>query len=185
MFNHPRKDDAWMQTFSGGIFYPLDPRAEDVHIVDIAHALSMICRYGGHTDYFYSVAGHSVYMSEQVSDPAKPYALFHDASEAYVQDLISPIKRCVTGYKEAENEVARVILEAIGLPEPSEAILEEVHIADIRMLQTERRDLKKEPPLPYAAKAYEPYEAKVPALGPIIMKQMFIKRAEVLGVEYR
>ena len=185
MFNRARKDDPWMQTYSGGVFYILEPRAEDVHLVDIAHALSMLCRYSGHTDYFYSVGEHSIYMSHRVSPEAAPYALVHDASEAYVQDLISPIKRNVTGYKEIEDRVAAVIVTALGLPTPSEEILEEVHIADVRMLQTERRDLLKEPMIPYAAREYEPFKETVHAWPPAIVKREFLARAAELGVEYR
>lgn len=58
----PRTGD-WMQTFLGKQFWPLDPRARDIHIVDVAHSLAMQCRYGGHSDWFYSVAEHSVRAS--------------------------------------------------------------------------------------------------------------------------
>ena len=54
---------SWMQTFTGRQFFPLDPHPNDVDPVDIAHALSLICRYGGHTRRFYSVAEHCVLLS--------------------------------------------------------------------------------------------------------------------------
>ena len=60
-----RKGD-WMQTYTGRQFWPIDPRANEVHIEDIAHALSMMCRYNGHCRTFYSVAEHSVLVSQHV-----------------------------------------------------------------------------------------------------------------------
>jgi hypothetical protein len=59
-------DAQWLQTNSGGRFYPFNPRVEDVNIADIAHALSLLCRYGGHVDRFYSVAEHCVLMADWV-----------------------------------------------------------------------------------------------------------------------
>ena len=83
----------YMHTFSGGKYYPLDPRAEEVKIEDIAHALSMKCRYGGHCKEFYSVAEHSVYCSMFGPGDDALERLLHDASEAYNGDLIRPLKR--------------------------------------------------------------------------------------------
>ena len=54
---------AWIETYSGKRFYILDPRPQDVDIVDIAHALSLLTRFTGHTREFYSVAQHSVLVS--------------------------------------------------------------------------------------------------------------------------
>lgn len=83
----------WMQTFSGRQFWPCDPRADEVCIEDIAHALSMQCRFAGHVRKFYSVAEHCVRASWIVPDRFKLAALLHDAAEAYVVDLPRPIKR--------------------------------------------------------------------------------------------
>lgn len=177
--------DAWMQTYTGEVFHILNPLHTEVSLQDIAHALGMICRFGGHVDYFYSVAEHCVFMSHRVSKEVAPYALIHDATEAYVQDLISPIKRNVDGYKEIESRVEDAILCALGLPFPSKDISEEVHIADGRMLSTERRDLMKEPPQPRAADGFPPFDEKLNAWGPAVAKQMYLTRARELGIEYR
>lgn len=74
-------DSTWIQTFTGRQFWPLDPRAEDVDIRDIAHALSMKCRYNGHCREFYSIADHSCRVAEvihnadsvDVSPSGQPY----------------------------------------------------------------------------------------------------------------
>lgn len=129
----------WMQTFTGRRFYPLSPRAEDVDPVDIAHALSLLCRYGGHVDRFYSVAEHCVLMSEAVAPEHALWALLHDATEAYVVDVPRPLKRNLPGYKDIESVVMAAIVERFGLP--SVFMPDEVHNADNRILLTERNAL--------------------------------------------
>lgn len=66
---------------------------EAIHIEDISHALSMVCRFGGHIPRHYSVAEHSLLVAELVPDEYKLAALLHDASEAYVGDMVAPLKR--------------------------------------------------------------------------------------------
>jgi hypothetical protein len=103
-----RKGD-WKQTVSGRQFWPLDPRPNEVFIEDIAHALAMQCRFGGHCLRFYSVAEHSVLLSRSAEPSLKLWALMHDAAEAYVIDVPRPLKRSLPGYKEAEDAVMRAI----------------------------------------------------------------------------
>ena len=74
----------WMQTFTGGRFYPSDPRYEDIHIEDIAHGLSMTCRFGGQCDHFYSVAEHSWHVAMLCPQRDRLAGLMHDASEASI-----------------------------------------------------------------------------------------------------
>lgn len=108
----------WMQTATGKQFWPLDPRADEVDIVDIAHALAHICRYGGHCTRFYSVAEHSVYVSQALPPELRMHGLLHDASEAYLGDVIRPLKRFIPGYHEFEAKVMRVVCEHFGLQYP-------------------------------------------------------------------
>lgn len=128
----------WMQTNSGRRFYPLDPRPADVDREDIAHALSLLCRYGGHVDRFYSVAEHSILMSNAVEPEHALAALLHDATEAYVVDVPRPLKRVLDGYREIEQRVWYAIAVRYGLdltlPGP-------VKVADNRILLTERAAL--------------------------------------------
>src|SRR5689334_2642685 len=95
----------WMQTFTGRRFYPLSPRPGEIDPADIAHALSLLCRYGGHVDRFYSVAEHCVLMSQAVAPEDALAALLHDATEAYVVDVPRPLKRQLAGYREIEEQV--------------------------------------------------------------------------------
>jgi hypothetical protein len=97
-----RKGD-WICTNSGVHYYPLDPRAHEVRITDIAYALSKLCRYGGHCSDFYSVAEHSVLASYLVPARLALSALLHDAAEAYLVDLPRPIKRHIVLYQQIEH----------------------------------------------------------------------------------
>ena len=105
----------WMQSYSGGVFYPLDPRPEDIKLRDIAHALSNLCRFGGHCVSFYSVAEHSVHVSRVVPKEDALWGLLHDATEAYLVDVPRPIKKYLGGYVEAEARLEAAIKAKFGL----------------------------------------------------------------------
>lgn len=120
----------WIQTYTGQKFYPMTATGT-IDIVDIAHALSMICRYTGHVNRFYSVAEHSVIMASYFvamnCNLAARYALLHDASEAYLTDVPSPLKKMpeFAAYCEAEKRLQDIIYTAFGLdPEESENVTE-------------------------------------------------------------
>lgn len=125
----------WMQTYEGNQFWPLHPMIEDVNFRDIAHALSLICRYGGHCIKFYSVAEHSVLLSRAVSPENRLYALLHDAAEAYVGDVVRPLKRFMPECSKAEQGVLFVILTKAGL---IAEVPKQVNEFDLRMLGDER-----------------------------------------------
>jgi hypothetical protein len=135
------RNGAWIQTFSGVAFYPLDPRPGDIHITDIAHSLAMQCRFTGHSRKFYSVAEHSVHVS-RLCDPADAlWGLLHDASEAYLTDMARPIKRYTAlgvAYKQAEHRLMVAVTDRFGLlpAEPSSVCL-----ADKILMGVEARDL--------------------------------------------
>lgn len=138
----------WIQTYPKGIkFWPLDPRPEEIHIEDIAHALSNVCRFGGFVKHHYSVAQHSLLVSYKVPPCDALWALLHDAPEAYLGDQCRPVKRsmvfhineCFHPFAKVEEELMRVVAKRFGL-EGSE-IPPSVHEADLRMLMTEKRDL--------------------------------------------
>ncbi len=137
----------WMQMHSGVRFWPLDPRPEDIRIEDIAHSLSLLCRFGGHCRRFYSVAEHSFHVASLLPDHLKLAGLLHDASEAYVVDLPSPLKRCLPDYQTIEAGVHRAIAEHFGLPEEMPP---EVKTADRQMLVTEAWELMAHPPEEWA-----------------------------------
>ena len=130
----------WIQTFTGQRFTPLDPRPESIMIKDIAHALSMQCRFTGHISHFYSVAQHSVLVSYLCDIKDQLHGLLHDGSEAYICDFSSPLKKSgkFNFYIEIEHKIQTAIYKRFGLDtvEP-----ESVKVADKLMLVTEARDL--------------------------------------------
>lgn len=136
-------------TYSGVDFWPMDPRPEEVVLMDIAHVLSMLCRFGGHCSKFYSVAQHSVLVSqilersqpEQTWKTAALVGLLHDASETYLVDLPRPIKSMLPDYKVIERKVEAVIWERFDLVGGAEQWATEVKAADRIALSTECRDL--------------------------------------------
>lgn len=139
----PKRYGDFMQTYVGKKFWPMDPRAEDVDIRDIAHSLAMQCRYAGHCRRFYSVAEHCVIMSDwllpRYGKRVALYALLHDASEAYLVDIPRPVKPHMIGYKSAENRVMNVVFDAFGL---SQAVPPEVKMADDRIIADELVNLE-------------------------------------------
>lgn len=103
---------GWLNTYSGHKFYPLDPDPGVIRIDDIAHALSNLCRYNGQTPKFYSVAEHSVRLATYTADPnLARFLLLHDASEAYLADIPSPLKvlPCFSEYREHEKRLQATI----------------------------------------------------------------------------
>ena len=142
----------WIQTWSGGLFYPLDPQPEEIHIEDIAHALSLICRFNGHCDRFYSVGQHSIIIACLASPENALWGLLHDAAECYVADMPRPVKRCIPGYKEMEAGVELAVAQKFGLPEIMPTEIKEL---DHAMLALEAQSIMKTPPtdwyLPFPA----------------------------------
>lgn len=110
-----RKGD-WLCTASGRQFYPEDIRLGDFDIEDIAHGLSNLCRFAGHTRSFYSVAQHSCYVSDFCPGGFKLWGLLHDATEAYLVDLPRPVKFAVgSAYTDLEHRCMEVIALQFGL----------------------------------------------------------------------
>lgn len=136
----PRKG-PWMVTRSGHRFYPLDPRPCDVCLEDIGAALGKICRFGGHAQRFYSVAEHSMRVAELLPPKLAMLGLLHDAAEAYVGDMIQPLKKGMPAFKEIERGVQNAVWMAFNMWRPTPVEMAAVRIADLRMLVTERRDL--------------------------------------------
>jgi len=138
---------TWMQTFTGRKFSLLNPTADDVDIEDIAHALSNICRFNGHVMNFYSVAQHSVIVSRFVAPENALWGLLHDAHEAYVGDVIRPMKAAVLSeFLESggvltppiEHRVQAAVVKKFGLTWPPP---KNVKVVDRLALATESRDV--------------------------------------------
>jgi len=178
----------WMQTYTGRKFYPMDPRPEDVDPVDIAHSLALQCRYNGHVDRFYSVAEHCILLSYAVHEHLALDALLHDATEAYVGDMIRPLKNHMPAYRYAEDRVAVAIAERfqgllITLPSYTYEIPPEVKDADTRILLDERAALMPGNTNRWGIDdTHEPLGVEIHAWSPEEAKRRYLKRLdELLG----
>lgn len=97
-------------TYTGREFPLLEATVDDINIRDIAHALSNTCRYAGHCALFYSVAEHSCRLSFLVPEQLRLEALLHDASEAYLGDIPTPLKKLLPRYRKIERRINEVIM---------------------------------------------------------------------------
>jgi uncharacterized protein len=168
----------WGCTFTGRQYWPEDPRPEDIDIEDIAHALAHQCRFGGHCREFYSVAQHSVLVSEACPPEHALWGLLHDASEAYLVDVPRPAKRAMPEYVRMEAAMMAAVCKRFGLSAEMPAA---VKLADEATLAAEARDLM--PPasvarwcLPVAPVVTAP----IRPLSPADAKGLFLHRFSVL-----
>jgi hypothetical protein len=167
----------WMQTATGRQFWPMDPRPHEVFIEDIAHALSMICRFGGHCRRFYSVAEHSVLIAQAAEPEHKLWALLHDAPEAYIADIIRPLKPSLHGYREAEIRVMRAICVRFNLHLDQPAA---VKALDRAILMDERDQVMAMPPAPWDGDV-EPLGAQLEFWTPSRAKREFLSAFKIYG----
>lgn len=186
--------DAWIQTASGLCFKPWAPDPVQVRLSDVAHALSNICRFNGHTIFHYSVAQHSILVATELEEMTAGdfharqlcpstrqrvalLGLVHDAAEAYVGDIVSPIKRHVPVFDEIETLVMATIYQAFKLEPPTLAEAAVVREADLRMLLTEKRDLHRSEPQSWqCAEGLEPYQRRIIRWSPGHVEQKFVER---------
>jgi len=161
-----------INTWSGGKFSFIEPDPNDIRIADIAHALSLQCRFNGHVNEFYSVAEHSILVSDIVlKDTGDAYlalsGLLHDAAETYVGDVVSPLKRMLPKYLSYESLVEGCISEKFGVPYPHPP---QVLSADKRAL---RQEFLKLAPFTDSAEPHKP-------MSPSDAESAFMKRYEEL-----
>ncbi len=165
--------NIYIQTAYGSRYEPFSPDPDQIVLKDVAHALSNLCRFTGHPDPYYSVAQHCVLMARELRDQGRDpmtvrAALLHDAHEAFVGDMASPLKRAIreeirhmllglvrsenldftgieietlvrsTGYDATESKAYEAIAKRFAVPRKLPDYVKE---ADLRMLITEARQL--------------------------------------------
>lgn len=184
---------AFITTSSGRDVFPFAPTAASIDLGDIAHALANKCRWSGHTRVFFSVAQHSVLVSRYTSarpylgdrrvEPrpslpgrlpglrvAKLWGLLHDAGEAYLPDIPSPIKAFCPDLVEAEERLLLAIAEAFDLPPEIPA---SVHAADMVVRSAEARDLMGLDVTQAPWNRYRPFGDGIVALDPPAAERLF------------
>lgn len=183
----------FIQVFSGKRFYPIDPRPEEIDIRDIAHALSLQCRWSGHCLFPVSVAQHSLMVTGILSrtDPhAQLWGLLHDAAEAYLVYLPRPLKRWAplgSVYGTVEARLMAVICSKFGLPPE---MPESVKAADDLALWIERRDAMAPSAFPWrecdlpVGGTFEDSGLRVVEQNPLLVESVFLAVFESL-TEYK
>ncbi|MBZ0216724.1 MAG: hypothetical protein K8F25_09245 [Fimbriimonadaceae bacterium] len=173
-------DDKWIQTASGLKFPLIKPDPEAILIEDIAHGLSLLCRFNGQCKKFYSVAEHSVHVSNEISPELALLGLMHDAAEAYLGDVPSPLKSELSEFKKYEDRLSDAIAEKFGfeMPDKDAAEHKELKRADIQLLVDEKSVLMVDAPEPWPPG--EPPKVKdISRIGcwpPAEAKERFLKR---------
>ena len=173
----------FIETFTGRRFRPLSPDPEEIDIRDIAHALSQQCRFSGHTRVPYSVAQHSVLVAHEVercggTREEQLWGLLHDASEAYLVDIPSPLKHApeFAAYRVAEERMMQAVCKRFDLPLAEPRI---VRAADETLLGSEARDL-----MPFLTEhwgGWAPSGKRIIPWGPFSAKDQFLFAYEELS----
>lgn len=171
-------DAIYVSTYLGNRFYPLAPRIDDVAIEDIAHGLAFQCRFNGQTEHFYSVAQHSLMVLALVPQRLALAALLHDAAEAYLGDMVKPLKGLFPDYSRIEAEVMTIIGRRFGVADFADSLIKH---ADLVALATEKRDL-----MPRSSETWPtlagvaPLPSRIVSLPPAEAKQRFLSEFQRL-----
>jgi uncharacterized protein len=176
----PPAPGPYLQTVSGRWVNPFDPDPSQLDAGDIARALANQCRFGGHCRVFYSVAQHSVIVSELVEQRGGDVedafaALMHDATEAYLGDMPHPLKhRSPLGaaFREAEGDLERALRERFGI-KPD---VPDIKPLDRALLATERRAFSAETWHWPELEGVEPLQLELTAWTPDEAAQAFSRR---------
>jgi len=180
--NNPLRIGDWMQTAGGRQYWPADPRPAEVHLDDIAAALSKQTRYGGHCLRFYSVAEHCIHIAFHLYSRGHGHAvafagLMHDASEAYLVDVPRPIKYRLGNYTEIEALNMAAIAERFGFAWP---MPDAVKDADNRILLDEQAQNMAAPPAPWGVEG-DPLGVKLRFLAPEQAEKAFLAAFAFFG----
>lgn len=135
-----RNGDGVFSTRSGQLIDIMNPTADMIRLEDIALALSHVCRFGGQVNHFYSVAQHSVLVSYLCDQKHAMCGLMHDAAEAYIGDVIKPLKNILGDvYEDIETKFTYAIFDKFGLDPDA---IKNIEQADKQALQIEHDYLR-------------------------------------------
>mgnify|MGYP001032698119 FL=1 len=172
----------YVSTFLGNRFFLTRPHIDDVAIEDIAHGLAYQCRFNGQTSAFYSVAQHSLMVMSLVPQTLRFQALLHDAAEAYLGDMVKPLKPLFPEFSVIEARVMAIIGQrfTIDLTHLDPAIKH----ADMIALATEKRDL-----MPYSTETWSylqgirPLPESIEPMTPQTAKNAFLEAFSRLSAD--
>lgn len=162
-----------IKLLSGGWFDYLDMEQSQYTMEDVAHNLSMICRFNGAVKKHYSVAQHAYIISHMVDEKYALQGLVHDNQEAFLGDMCSPLKRIMSDFKTLENKAETFMLKKLGLRFPLHS---SVKLNDLRLLAAEIRDLQPEAADWAGIIDIEPYEKKIVPWSAKKAKEKYLER---------
>ena len=183
----------WIQTYTGKAIdfsksvIPLTA----ISLADIGHSLAMQCRFNGHCLKFYSVAEHSVHVANRVDESWKDqygdvppinvrqWALLHDAAEAYVGDMVRPLKHSgkLDEFRKFEMMARSAIEHRLVHGRPSETVKKKILHADLELLATERDQIMAPPPQPWDPLP-DPLEMEIHCMSPERAFFFFVEAAK-------
>ena len=131
-------DPIHIHTFSGIAFDLRDPRPAMVRLEDIVHSLALMNRFNGAALFPYSVAQHSLHVASLLPPELRLEGLLHDAAEAYIGDMVSPLKQVMPEYKAVEARINAVVADVFGLIHPEPTAVKQ---ADLAVLAAEREQV--------------------------------------------
>ncbi len=183
-------EDGWIELVSGTQFYFGAPEDHMIHVEDVAHALSMLCRFNGHTRRFYSVAEHACIMSDWVM--AQPWAtprdgltaLHHDDAEYVIGDMARPVKVKMPQFKAAETVLDRALARRFGTEYPFPPWLKEI---DSRILVDERSNVMNPSTNEWGTDHLKPLGVvfwRVLGRFPAVAKRRYLRRHRRLTAEW-
>lgn len=180
--NEASPTDVTLNTSSGRTITPLHPRPGQFTLEDIANGTAQVCRCSGQTAHFYSVALHSIYVSEDLAADDSPprvqlAGLLHDASEAYIADIPGPLKEELPRYREIEEQIQKTVYESFEIGMLEQAEVEAVERADMRLRRYELPSLLPEHNWEFSR---PPLEYDLTADSSIDVATRFVERAETL-----
>lgn len=171
-------DRQWTQREPSGLpFFLFDPQPLDFEPFEIALALSHVCRFTGHVRRFYSVAQHSVLVSLWLDahgfHELAPWGLMHDAAEAYIGDMVRPLKREMPEFKRIEKRIERQIARRWDLAWPMPPPVKQ---ADNAVLMSERNSLKRKMDRRWREEGVQPWPPVIVPMPPVVARDAFLER---------
>ncbi len=173
-------EQAWMETYTGQKFHldneELNP--DEIHLEDIAYSLSMQCRYTGHTRGFYSVAEHSIHITDQLKLRGESLAvqftgLLHDAAEAYIGDLARPVKVMLPAFKALEDRIDVALAKRFNVIFPFPPVIKDL---DVRIIKDERAQCMGDSGNVWGTDMFEPLGVTIQFWTPAKARAKFLGR---------
>ncbi len=184
-------EDGWIGLYGGGAIHFADPAQDEIHLEDVAHSLSQLCRFNGHTRRFYPVAEHACLMSDWVM--AQPWAtprdgltaLHHDDAEYVIGDMARPVKVTMPQFKAAEVVLDEALARRFGTEYPFPPWLK---ILDSRIIKDEKLAVMRPTTLDWGVDGLEPLGIefwRVLGRFPYVTKRRYLRRHHRLTAEWR